>query len=459
MTENLSYLLGKANGVLIPTIFGFSILKLIFSQRLRLPILFDLGVSFGLGLGLLSQVMLLFMILKVPHDSQLINFLLLVSSLWILLRNRRFSPGEEFPVIPNADKAFVFKHFLELALISYVLALIIFILLACLYVSVRGWDSFATSTYNAKIIYYERGIMPLASLAHSEYPLLVPLSQAWVALNAGKWDDQAFMIIFALISLSYCCIHFYFLRGFVSRAKSLLGTFFLLSSLSFIMLSTIAYRDIFAMYYTCGAVLFMVMWFRSEDRGWLILSALFAGFMAFTKYEGLMYIGLQAVLLIYVLSLKKGISFASKVKYFFAFVFIGFSIPFCYALFQGPSGVYASRFEDFFIDAGIMERASTALTSLNEILFRSLDFNILWVFLAISIILNFGKKNPQVTTILLVYVLLFLSTYCVLGTMNKKFFTSFGLFYRIDLSRLILHVFPLCPILIILLNFGQEKDY
>jgi len=64
----------------LPTLLGFLFLKIIF-KRFPLPMPLIIGLSYGLGMGILAQWMLLMGICHIPYVKEIIEFPILVGVL------------------------------------------------------------------------------------------------------------------------------------------------------------------------------------------------------------------------------------------------------------------------------------------------------------------------------------------------------------------------------------------
>ncbi|MBI5560888.1 MAG: hypothetical protein HY883_06400 [Deltaproteobacteria bacterium] len=132
--------------------------------------------------------------------------------------------------------------------------------------------------------------------AHPDYPLLVPLSVAWLYTCLGRVNDQLAKVIYPLQYLSLLMVFHYMAEKASSRRNASLFTALLaltpivtihaggLPSRDFV-----GYADLTLSIYFAGAGGFFYLYIVAEDRFFLIISALFLGMGAWTKNEGLVF--------------------------------------------------------------------------------------------------------------------------------------------------------------------------
>jgi hypothetical protein len=165
-------------------------------------------------------------------------------------------------------------------------------------------DYLAVWGLKAKTIFYSGGIPrplfddPLTAWSHPEYPLLVPLSLASLAVSIGQFDDRAISLLYSAFQLATTLAVFGFLRR---RVDDLAGAVAGLLTAAFIPLyqpSNAGTGDIplaFGFVLLGTAYLDVLEADRPATRVRLLLAALFC---LTTKQEGWLFVVLLAIALL-----------------------------------------------------------------------------------------------------------------------------------------------------------------
>jgi len=151
---------------------------------------------------------------------------------------------------------------------------------------VWGWDAMVQWSRKAKIFYFE--VRPAyANLPLQPYPLCVPLSQTWVYVCLGDWNDAVgkgiFVLPYVLGGLGFYSV----LRSLTHRTWALAATAALLATPRIFFNLVEGYADsALALLYGPG-VLLLCRWLVRDDWWDLIAGALCLGMTAWIKAEGL----------------------------------------------------------------------------------------------------------------------------------------------------------------------------
>lgn len=448
--------------LLFPLSLGYITLTIL-SRGKTINLALSLALSYGLGVGLLSQWMLILGIFDIPWDlSTIVIPLAIILSLFGFIYKKPKYPvdSDSNPLFPlktsNASptNATAYK-IIYVLLITYICFSLAFIFYRCLTMPIQSWDALTTSAFKAKIFFYDRSLHHL-NLPHASYPLLVPLTESWIALNLNAWDDLLVKIIFPLAMTSYVTIHYFFLRTLTGRNWALGGVCLLLSAPLVFHHSTIAYREIFQMYFNITAILLILWWNRNKNDSLLLLAACFAGLTTSVKLEGIGYLLIHTLLLSYILIRENTLIRRVKMAKLFKFI-----VPIC--LFFLPFYFYKTSLNI----SGLENRTNLALTSehfaripgiLQDFrwnLFFSGNWNFLWFLLLVSFLGNGWKFQKRSEIKLLTFTIAaFFAVYLTVLTL-----TSATIDAPTTLSRVIIHFFPLATLLIILLNCpGPSSD-
>ena len=445
--------LGMASALLFPCALGSAVLLLILGRPLKSGLM-TASVGLGLGLGIITQWMMILLVMRCPLNPWTIDLPLcgILALLAALLRpwnkNLTAPPNAERPASMSLVKSLVF-----MAAVGYMAYQIYFAFVNALIFPVFTPDGLHSVALKAKYFYDNGPLEDLNSLVSPSYPLHVELSMAWIALNLHAWDDQAVKIVFPLIFTCCLIIECGFLEYFTDRMWAAIGGALLCSSNFFNYHATIEYRALFLAFYALVPLLMLILWDRERNDGYLLLGGLFAGFAAFTKLEATGYVLVYAAILWIILQRTNaghGRKLVASVRFFLPVVvivifFLTIKKMFGVSLAEGLLGMPGH------ID--YPARALDMTAKLAENLFLTNNWNILWFILLVSLTFHAGRiKECFVIQILLAALVLFLGLYFCAGLWTVSYEK---LYDPLNLSRAILHFFPLVPLLIVFLNSGK----
>jgi len=457
----MAHILPLTVTILLPTILGFVVMNLL---TIRLPWLIAVSISYGLGLGLLSQGMLLLEILGVGFYQLPIIFLqvglviFLSAVTGIRQRNHKKSlilraedsmwAGSFF----SAEYTW-YEKLINVLIISMSIYYVIFMFSRAVKWPIYGWDSFSTSLHNAKLFYHDRSLQNLNHVPYPVYPLLMPFLFIWSSCNFGFWEDQFTKVLFPLYFLSFVLIYSHCLYKLTNKKWALYAIFLLISSNLLLFHAVMEYRDVILLFYTCSAVLFMIMWRQSREKGWLVLSSLFLGFGSFTKVEGNPYLLVQLLLFVYILLRDKILTHLAKIR-----LFVLYAIPctaimmtyYFYKMFKGISTMaYASL--NF---SNPQENILPVLKIFGESMFFSANWNLIWILLSVSLIIHWRKVTQNINIqVILGGLVMFMAIFILFAIFSSGL--SVHVTSHNTASRLILQIFPLATMLIVILNAEQ----
>lgn len=456
--------------IFVPLLAGYAVCLILF-KKIPFDPLVSFSISFGVGMGIIAQWMLVLSILGITYSRTSICFPLITLSLTCIYyikkkwRHQR-TPGEKLSI--NANKDSCYPYFLSnsrlriivgIAAFFYITFQLYFVFWKSLSVPIHSWDALYVIASKAKCFFYEGSIKFLKNYNLSGYPLQVPLSLTWVALNLGAWDEQLTKIIFPLI-FSCCLIIYYdFLCCHTNKWWALLGVVLFLSANFPVHHATIAYRDIFLMYYNLAAILILFTGYARGDDRFFILAGLFAGFAVFTKVEAVGYLFINSLAFLYLLSKMRTCCLRDKTMKLLKFIVPGIGVYLFFHLYKvfHYIGLNQERFR-FDFTWRSLARIRIIFERFMENLFLSGNWNILWFLLVISLFAcraKFVKSLPAKFFILILF--LYFGFYFVIALFTQNFISIAGSHTYTVLSRLILHFFPLCPLAIIFLNYARSE--
>lgn len=452
---------------MLPVLLGDALLQLISGRKQYLPRKVEVALSFGLGMGLISQYMLALGALKIQYTTAtLILPALLMSGILFLTKKMTRQSHYQDDLETSGHSLIEFLSdagFIRSAVLIAAFCLIAFILLYSFYralsLPVYSWDAIATMVFKGKIIYYEKTLEYLRNFPHPTYPLQVSLFISWISIISGVWSDVSFKVIFPMTLFSFVIFMYYFLRKYSSQLRSLLGVLMLLSSNLLIMHSTIAYRDLVQMYYVCTALMLIILWVSENNDFFLVLSSLFSGFSTFIKLEGTAYLILLTFIFAFALVQKKGLTKKDVINKSLKYIIPSYGIMLFYSFYKILISVPQGEKVQVNFTLNNLMRIPSILFSFWNDLFFSGNWNILWMILVISILCNWRKiLRYEPVRLLSTALLAFFGLYFLNALLTTNYIWISGAKHGSTLPRLILHFFPVCPMLITLLNVPETKS-
>lgn len=222
---------------------------------------------------------------------------------WIL--RRRVNPirlGVE--PTPRVEK----HHWIPILLGGIILLELLFLALFAVGQPLELWDGWVNWAMKARIIYRSEGMTantlfdPSRTVTQLDYPLLVPLVEAWSFRWAGAPDDrlagiQSVLFFATLLGIGYGVVQ----QCGASRRWALVVTA-VLAALPFLNGQALfAFADVPLAVYATMMGLYLSLWLRTRRAGALGLAAFAAGLMPWTKREGLVLLAAfcTVVLLLY----------------------------------------------------------------------------------------------------------------------------------------------------------------
>lgn len=458
-------------GFAIPVFVGLSINYCLFQQR-NLNFSLSLALAYGLGFGLLTQWMLLLGHFYFPFRIENIGLpLITIALFFLILRLRNYS---KFPItasipangrqsdFPPFSKNSIFFHIFCLLMFFYIAYEICFVFWRALNIPIYSWDALYFIALKAKLFFYEGSLnllknFPWTYPVHGEsYPLHVSLSETWIALNIGQWDDQRIKILFPLTFVSYLILHYSFIKTFTNKIWAIFSVVLVISSNLLTFHATISYSDLFMMYYNCTTIILLLFWYKEKKDCYIILASLFSGFGTFVKLEGLGYSIIHGALVMAILAQNKDYLLKEKFKKLFMFAIPAVVLYSNFGYYKFSQHIPAVSRLYFDITLASWERIKIIFEQFANNLFLTGNWNILWFLLFLSLVIYVKKIKEGVIGLLSMSLAMFFGLYfCLALCSHYNFDTLVGKQSYISLSRVFLHFFPLSVWLIILLNYPK----
>lgn len=289
------------SAILVATFFGFLFLRLLDREK-KLGILEGLGLSYGLGLGIIAIIMTSLSLAGVSFNifNILMPFILIIALGGIF--NKIFPKPEKACLKVNLGREKINK--LELFFLCAILFEISFAFFVSLIKPMESWDAVAHWGLKAKMLYFLKGLplnlfsMPCIKdvVSTGDYPWLWPFSQNYIYNFIGCFDDFAPKIITPFFFASCLVIFYSILRRInLKKLHAIIFTFFLASIPHFNKYASNGYADLILGFYYSVGFLYLYLWFNESDRIYLLISAIFTALACYVKCDGIFLAGISAM--------------------------------------------------------------------------------------------------------------------------------------------------------------------
>lgn len=162
----------------------------------------------------------------------------------------------------------------------------------------EGWDAFSIWNLRARFLFlggaqWRGGFSDLIPWSHPDYPLLVPGAIAHLWTYLGHDDPLVPAIVGVVFAFSTLALLFSSLARLRGRNAALLAGLALTSTPFFIEQGTSQYADVPLSFFILASIVLLCI--GRDHRGLLIFAGMAAGFAAWTKNEGLLFLLALAV--------------------------------------------------------------------------------------------------------------------------------------------------------------------
>ena len=282
---------------------GFLLVCLGWSRKAPLAsdLLLRASLSVGYGLGVFSVIFFLARVCNVANLMvvDLLVLGLLTAAVVPSARANRAAPG-----LTGSETR---SHTSALLTCAFVIALCAALYSGLLrlwsYPHGDGWDAFAIWNLHARFLFlggphWRAGFTSLIPWSHPDYPLLLPASIAHFWTYLGRHDPRipasiGFCFTFVTVGVLYSALSI--LRG---KGQAMLGAIALLATPSFIDQGAWQYADIPLSFFYLATVVLLCLHDDGTQQGssqspagLLALGGVAAGFAAWTKNEGVLFLG------------------------------------------------------------------------------------------------------------------------------------------------------------------------
>ncbi|HAO93266.1 MAG: hypothetical protein A2X99_05065 [Deltaproteobacteria bacterium GWB2_55_19] len=408
------------------------------------------SLAFMLGLGAISLQMFFYAIASIEFGY------VRIAAPWVVLSavSLAFPGRKKASQKPPPGGFGAVEAVFEIIILSQAAYLLLYAFL----LPVFGWDAWHIWLLKAKVFFVEKGV-PTGFLldealkyAHQDYPLLVPLSTAWIYTALGAAEETAAKVMWPIQFLAMINI-FHFAAKKAAGARVAL-VFAALLALTPIMLSHASgllarvgplpagnyagYADLTLSIYLMSAGAFLYI-YASEGGGWAVtFSAASFALAAWTKNEGLPAALFGLILISWCAFGRKGWIIKTAGS---AAIVLLFTAPwFLYKSYYGIGSEYTGNLSPALIAENI-GRLKIIIPSLLSYLFTETSlYNFAWWVYAVSLALNWRgfMKRPVLVLNLMVFfqTALYVFVYVITPADVKWQLST-------SLDRVVLHILPL----------------
>ncbi|RKY42847.1 MAG: hypothetical protein DRP85_01410 [Candidatus Makaraimicrobium thalassicum] len=253
-----------------------------------------LTLSFFLGAGFVSYQLFLYHLSGIGFGF--LNLIIVPVVLLILIFARYASRPERIAdLLPEKGNPRRWSR-TEKLLAAGLFFQLLWIVLLVAPVPVHSHDAVANYALKARIFHSAGGIPEgffgwnEATVAHPDYPLLLPFLMTWIYAFTG-FNDLNVNMIMPVIYLAFLVLFYSQMKKLFSRQYSILLTFILGTTAQVADYAVIIHADlILTAFVTCAFVYFM-LYVRTKDRICLILSSVLFGFSLWVKNEAMVFTG------------------------------------------------------------------------------------------------------------------------------------------------------------------------
>ena len=410
--------LGTIIGQIIILFIGYSFMKLL-PKHEEFPVLQRLAISYGLGVGILTSSMFIFILLGLHSRFSFIPIILISLFLFLYLKMYKHLKNDMKSLYRLIKRRFKFNKVELFCLFLLLIELIYMILIFLVYPPIQ-WDSVVFWDAKARYIFFDGNFNfynyyseYYYYIVHLDYPLLVPLNCTFfysIYFQPHHYVQLTFLLFF----LSLIITIFYSLRQMnLNRSYALLiSTIVALIWEIFLYSSQISGEIVLTFYYTVSTI-FLSFYFYTRKRHYLIYSSIFMGFMALTKQEGVGLLIVNCGIFVFynVLGLiKKETEFKQSIILIGIFTSIGLIIYLPWQVFSVINDLGTEYLLNIIQLLNFQEIASDILILLGATLLQIL-WSPFWIVFLILIVLN--------TKFLLKHKMFFLMTLCAFHLLVK----------------------------------------
>ncbi len=271
---------------LVAIAIGWNIVFWFIRRDLSFALIERLALSYIIGLGTLTLQMFLYSLAGIRFSV----FSLLLPHIFIaIITGVIFTKTK-----PSGARAAKIKNeTFDIILFGGILFQVFHAFFKALIKPMDSFDSIGNFAYKAKMFFIERYIPyelfanKSIDIQHPDYPLFIPLSETWVSMFLGQWNDLLVKGLFPMFFVALLVIFYFALKRVIGKRLALVSTFFLATIPHFLNYATIGYADFALAVFYSTSFLYLFLWisYKRENK-YLFLAACLSIFAIWTKNEG-----------------------------------------------------------------------------------------------------------------------------------------------------------------------------
>lgn len=292
--------------LLAASLAGWSILFWIIGRDLSFSQLEKAALSYIIGLGVISIQMLVYSMLGIRFSIFSLftpHAVIFFVTFFAFLRR-----APENGVLSTA-KSSAFDTCLLISIGFQIL----YAFFKTLIKPIDSFDAIGNFAFKAKLFFmngyipYELFLDKSIDIQHPDYPLFLPLSQTWIYMFLGRWDDLLVKAEFPIFFTALMLIFYFALKRIMGKRLALLSTFFLATVPHFLNYATNGYADFPLTMFYAASFLYVFLWiaYKRENK-YLILAAFLSVFAVWAKHEGVFFLLINMAILVLFIFLNAG---------------------------------------------------------------------------------------------------------------------------------------------------------
>lgn len=460
-------LLGLLAALLLLTCLGYGPVRLLLGpagRRTTWPEL--LGLSFALGMGVLSCALILYSLSGLRFSVGAVLPLLVLPAMCLLAARQREGLAVDGDETARAIPAGAASSLLPVPVsLGLLIAATCVVFLGCGLEPITEMDAVAHWALHAKAFYHDGSALPPfftsggAGEGVSHCPPLFPLVQTWQHMVMGAYDDQLVKFGLPFIYLALLGTVYGGLVRLLPRRFSL-ALLLVLATLPAMVVPfpagavATAYADVPLALYVAAVTGLLVAWVARDDERALVLAALLAAAALWVKREGLAFAGVATiVVLIFSVTTRRGklwqrLGFAAL---FIAVVIASLLLQVIYK--QHFPGAFTGEDVDLarLLSAEGISRVLTSAGYLLREVVNPTRWGFLWLLLGLFLILRFRLLRDRVVLVPLLLLAGQLAASLV-GMALSEF--AVERIAQLDMRRVLIQVAPIGTIALALLAAG-----
>lgn len=402
--------------------------------------LLAIGVSYGLGVGLISMQLYLYSSIGIPwqRSTILIPLIILIAGILFKKRKKLFFSLPKIPSLRLIDKLIIFG----------ILISILYVIFEAVLRPATAWDTWADWLLLAKIFFINGKITPaMIFYIKSVYPLTINLLGTFVYIMLGKVDDTAVLITSSAFYAYLAILFFASLYKQFGIRYALIFTFLLVSTQNFVRHGgrlEAGLADLPLGYLSFTSVILLFRYMKDSRIKTFLLLNTFLAITSLIKFEGL-------TLTFFIAICSLSVIYKNK-HYNHILLFLVWILPFClWEISRAVMHQKSNYFSGHAFDLSVKKTLNAFWGTLKELL-NIKSWNMLWIVYFYSLLISNIKKNIELA-ILNFVILSQLSVYLFI------YIFTYGNEPSSSIERLLMHIAPLAFYTVAVALNGKVKRF